>query len=95
MTKQEAITKFKSTLSFQDKMDIFNWYLKNEAEERYAIFEQLPGKEFKLSEQTIETCNSPVAKRMLEYSMIKIQEELGVINKSQLNLTMFLMGFRT
>lgn len=94
MDKQQVITKFKSTLSFQDKMDIFNWYLKNEAEERYAIFEQLPGKEFKLSEQTIETCNSPVAKRMLEYSMIKIQEKLGVINKSQLNLTMFLMGFK-
>lgn len=94
MTKNEVITKFKSTLSFQDKVDIFNWYLRNEATERYATYEQLPGKEFKLSEQTIETCNSPVAKRMLEYSMIKIQEELGVINKSVLNLQMFLMGFR-
>jgi hypothetical protein len=94
MNKEEVITKFKSTLSFQDKVDIFNWYIKNEAPERYATFAQLPGREFKLSEQSIETCNSPVAKKMLEYSMIKIQEELGLINKSGLNLQMFLMGFK-
>jgi hypothetical protein len=94
MTKSEVITKFKSTLSFQDKIDIFNWYIHNVEGEIYATFVQLPGKEFRLSEQTIETCNSPVAKRMLEYSMIKIQEELGLINKSGLNLQMFLMGFR-
>ena len=94
MTKDEVITKFKSTLSFQDKVDIFNWYIKNEAGEMYATWEHMPGREFKLSNQTVETCNSPVAKKMLEYSMIKIQEELGLINKSQLNVQMYLMGFR-
>jgi hypothetical protein len=94
MNKEEIVSKLKTTLSFQDKIDIFNWYIKNEAEERYAVFEQAPGVELKLSEQVVETCNSPVAKRMLEYSMIKIKEELGVTKKTQMNLTMYLMGFK-
>lgn len=94
MNKDEVLSKLKTTLSFQDKIDIFNWYIKNEAEERYAVFEQAPGVELKLSEQVVETCNKPVAKRMLEYSMIKIKEELGVTKKIQMNLTMYLMGFK-
>lgn len=94
MNKDEVLSKLKTTLSFQDKIDIFNWYIKNEAEKRYAVFEQAPGVELKLSEQVVETCNKPIAKRMLEYSMIKIKEELGVTKKTQMNLTTYLRGFK-
>lgn len=81
MTKEEVITKLKSTLSFQDKVDIFNWYIQNEAGERYATFEQLPGKEFKLSEQTITGVKGQQGLAMLDYSMAHIKRILNEVQK--------------
>lgn len=95
MNKEQFLSKLKeSALTEQDKIDIFNWYIHNEAPERIAEFEQLPGREFKLSEQTVLTVHSPQGKQILEYSIIKIKEELGLTPKTTLNLITFLMGFR-
>ncbi len=95
MNKQQVIKKLKSkSLSEADKIEIFNWYIKNESPQIIAMFDQLPGREFLLKEQQIQTCNTPQAKQMLEYSMIKIKEELGINNKSNMNLMKFLLGFR-
>lgn len=95
MNKEQIISKLKeSTLTEQDKLDIFNWYIQNEAPEVIAVFEQIPGKEFKLSGQTALTVHSEQAKRILEYSIIKIKEELDLTPKTTTNLIMFLMGFR-
>ena len=79
MNKDEVILKLKKNkLSKQDKIDIFNWYVKNEASERIASFQQAPGVELKLSEQEIITANTPNGDRLLGYSMIKIKEHLGI-----------------
>ena len=95
MNKEQFLSKLKeSALTEQDKIDIFNWYIHNEAPERISEFEQLPGREFKLSEQTVLTVYSPQGKHILEYSIIKIKEELGIKPKTTLNLITFLMGFR-
>lgn len=94
MTKQEVIDKIQTNLSEQDKIDIFNWYIKNESPEIIAMFEQTGNREFKLSEQHIDIAKSGQGKQMLEYSMIKIREELGIKRKSNLNLMKFLLGFR-
>lgn len=95
MNKEQFLSKLKeSALTEQDKIDIFNWYIQNEAPERISEFEQLPGKEFKLSEQTVLTVHSPQGKQILEYSIIKIKEELGVTKKTNLGLMKFLLGFR-
>lgn len=80
MTKDEVITKLKSTLSFQDKVDIFNWYIQNEAGERYATFEGIP-REFKLSEQTITGVKGPQGLAMLDYSMTHIKRILNEVQK--------------
>jgi len=94
MDKEQVIAKLKETnLTEQEKIDIFNWYIHNEAPERIAQFEQLPGKEFKLSEQTIITATSTQAKQILMYSIIKIREELDVTPKTNLNLIKFMFGF--
>jgi len=94
MDKEQVIAKLKETnLTEQEKIDIFNWYIHNEAPERIAIFEQLPGREFKLSEQTIITANSVQAKQILMYSIIKIREELDVTKKTNLDLIKFMFGF--
>ena len=79
MNKDEVILKLKKNkLSKQDKIDIFNWYVKNEASERIASFQQAPGVELKLSEQQITTANTPNGDRLLDYSIIKIKEHLGI-----------------
>ena len=94
MNKQEAIAKIQTNLSEQDKIDIFNWYIQNESPEIIAMFEQTGNREFKLSGQHIDIAKSGQGKQMLEYSMIKIREELGIKRKSNLNLMKFLLGFR-
>jgi hypothetical protein len=78
MTRPEVITKLKGKLSKEDKIEIFNWYLKNEAAEIVASFQQAPGVELRLSQQKISTVNTPNGLRLLEYSIIKIKEHLGI-----------------
>jgi uncharacterized membrane protein len=94
LNKQEVIAKIQTNLSEQDKIDIFNWYIQNESPEIIAMFEQTGNREFKLSEQHIDIAKSGQGEQMLEYSMIKIREELGIKRKSNLNLMKFLLGFR-
>ena len=80
MNKEKAIKKLKEDkLELQDKIDIFNWYIKNEAEERICTFpQQLGNKEFKLSEQQIITANRPNSVKLLDYSINKIKEYLEI-----------------
>lgn len=77
MTQEEIIKKLEeSTITEQDKINIFNWYLKNKAPERIATFQRIPGREFRLSEQTIITAESTQAKKLLEHSIQQIKKEL-------------------
>jgi len=94
MDKKQVLEKLKeNNLTEQDKIDILNWYLHNECPERIATFQHLPGVEFRLSEQTVSTVHSQQAKQMLMYSIIKIREELGLTNKTNMNLIKFMLGF--
>lgn len=65
MTKEEAIKKIqKSKLTEKDKISIFNWYLKQ--------------CDFPLNNLSILTAKSVKGKQLLDYSMRRIEEYLGL-----------------
>lgn len=80
MTIPEVKAKLLKPLTVEDELEIFNWYIQNEAGERYATFEGIPG-EFKLSEQTITGVKGPQGLAMLDYSMTHIKRILNEVQK--------------
>ena len=76
MDKKQVIDKLKENkLIHQDKIDIFNWYIKNEADGRIATFDTIPNKEFKLSDCKIETANDV---QLINYSIFNIRKRLNL-----------------
>lgn len=76
MTKEEVKLKLNSSVTTEEAIEIFNWYIHNEAPERIATFHNMPG-EFKLSEQTITGVKGPQGLAMLDYSMQQIKRILN------------------
>ena len=79
MTKEEVKLKLNSPVTTEEAIEIFNWYIHNEAGERIATFEGISG-EFKLSEQTITGVKGPQGLAMLDYSMSHIKR---ILNEKQ------------
>ena len=94
MNRKEVIELFKHELTQAQKIDIFNWYIKEEAEDMIVEFEQFPDKEFRLSEQKITHVKTPKGQLMLNYSMLKIKEHLGIINRTNIGLIDYLIRFK-
>ena len=94
MTEKEVIDKLiQAKLSIEDKLNIFNWWLKNKSP---CVILSIEGdsEEYLLSKQEVLKISNNKDLQLLEYSTIKIKEQLNVIPKSNLNLMMFLMGYR-
>ena len=76
MNKEEVKLKLNSPVTTEEAIEIFNWYIQNEAPERIATFEGIPG-EFKLSEQTVTGVKGSQGLAMLDYSMAHIKRLLN------------------
>ena len=80
MNKEQFLSKLKEpTLTEQAKIEIFNWYIQNEAPERIATFHNIP-EEFKLSEQTVTGVKGPQGLALLDYSISHIKR---ILNEKQ------------
>lgn len=94
MTENEIRDKLinNQNLSIQDKIDIFNWWLREKSSAIVVIFPEHPEiSGIWLHKQQISTVKNP---QILEYSIMKIKEDLGLINKSRVDINEFLLGFR-
>lgn len=82
----------KKNLSTTEGIEVFNWYLINKSKAVSCIFPEHP----ELGETWLHNCkiNTVSNLNLLEYSIKKIKEELGIVPKSEIELHTWLMGFR-
>ena len=89
MNKKEVISKLKGTLTVEDKINIVNYWLKNDSPSMVCTFEGSPTEHW-LKDKQIKTAKDI---RMLEYAITKIKEFYGVSPKTNLSLMHVMMGF--